>query len=88
MSFSPTLTGPSLITIYQQYIPFYLALNPDPTADTQQTQNPAGADSLSPPTYDSWVQISNHSNPGQTTTPDTGDMSPERDTEGASQVLL
>ncbi|XP_063688102.1 uncharacterized protein LOC134821307 isoform X2 [Bolinopsis microptera] len=56
-------------------------------SDTQQAQNPAGADSLSPPTYDSWVQISNHSNPGQTTTPETGDMSPERDTEGASQVF-
>jgi len=51
-----------------------------------QAENPAGADSLTPPTYDSWVMISNQSNPGQTTTPDTGDMSAERD-GGASQVF-
>ena len=60
--------------------------HPVPSTADLQAENPAGADSLTPPTYDSWVMISNQSNPGQTTTPDTGDMSPERD-GGASQVL-
>ncbi|KAL5251638.1 hypothetical protein ACHWQZ_G017126 [Mnemiopsis leidyi] len=62
---------------------------PSKTDSAEQQDIAAGADSLSPPTYDSWVMISNHGNPGQTTTttPDTGDMSPDRDHGGASQVF-
>ena len=58
-----------------------------PADPQKEGQDPAGAESLSPPTYDSWVMISNQSNPANTTTPDTADMSPPRDT-GASQVLF